>query len=167
MKITDRFILFYGSVFSQWAATPFQENGKTFSTAEQYMMYHKAMLMGDIGTANAILDTTHPDEQKALGRKIKPWNQALWDEHKFNIVLQGNLLKFAQVPNAFSELMLHGKGRNFVEASPYDKIWGIGLGENDPDAQDPQKWKGENLLGKVLDEVYQTLYKRIYDEAHI
>ena len=63
--------------------------------------------------------------------------------------------------------MLYGKGRNFVEASPYDKIWGIGLGENDPDAQDPQKWKGDNLLGKVLDEVYQTLYKRIYDEAHI
>ena len=167
MKITDKFILFYGSVFSQWAATTFQENGKTFSTAEQYMMYHKAMLMGDTGTANAILDTTHPDEQKALGRKIKPWNQALWDEHKFDIVLQGNLLKFSQVPNAFSELMLYGKGRNFVEASPYDKIWGIGLGENDPDAQDPQKWKGANLLGKVLDEVYQTLYKRIYDEAHI
>lgn len=164
MKLTSKYVLFYGSIFSQWANTPFTENGITFVTAEQYMMYHKAMLMGDTDTANKILDTTQPDEQKALGRKIKPWDQDLWEANKYKIVLQGNLLKFSQVPDALDSIMHCGKGRTFVEASPYDKIWGIGLGEDDPAAQDPQKWNGQNLLGKVLDEVYQTLYKRIYHE---
>ncbi len=163
MKLTQKFVLFYGSVFSQWANTPFVENGITFVTAEQYMMYHKAMLMGDTDTANKILDTTQPDEQKALGRKIKPWDQDRWETNKYKIVLQGNMLKFSQVPDALDSLMHCGKGRTFVEASPYDEIWGIGLGENDPDALDPAKWNGQNLLGKVLDEVYQTLYKRIYE----
>lgn len=46
---------------------------------------------------------------------------------------------------------------NFVEASPYDKVWGVGLAEENPLILDEKNWRGENLLGKVLDKVKETL----------
>lgn len=161
MFYNDKYVFFYGSVFSQWAATPFTENGRTFATAEQYMMYHKATTMGDMETAKKIMDTTHPDEQKALGREIKPWIQEKWDAVKYQIVVGGNILKFSQNPDAFEQIMTLGKGRHFVEASPTDKIWGIGLSERDPRCLDEANWQGQNLLGKALDETYNYLYNKV------
>lgn len=157
MKITDKYVFFYGSVFSQWADTPFTENGVEFCTAEQYMMYHKATLMGDHKTANQILETSDPAVQKKLGRQITPWVQRLWDDNKYNIVLTGNLLKFSQNKQAYDFLEKYGSNRTFVEASPYDKIWGIGLAENDIRCLDKNAWEGLNLLGKVITEVYTKL----------
>ena len=46
-----------------------------------------------------------------------------------------------------------------VEASPVDKIWGIGLAADNPDAQNPLKWKGQNMLGFALMEVRDELQK--------
>jgi len=137
------------SPFSQWYRCSFTVEGRPFGCAEQFMMHGKALLFGDATTAAKILAADHPREHKALGRKVKPFDDATWRREREAIVLAGNRAKFTQNP-ALRELLLATAGTTLVEASPYDRVWGIGLAESDPRAKDPAQWRGQNLLGKVL-----------------
>ncbi len=150
--MTEKFTFFWQnkSVFSQWHKSMFMENGQVFNCAEQYMMYHKAMLMGDIKTAQLILDAGYnPRKHKELGRQVTPFNAEVWENNCREIVYQANYLKFTQNTEML-EVLKTTKGTELVEASPYDKIWGIGLLETDPRAQDKSTWQGTNWLGEVL-----------------
>ena len=142
-KTTDK----YG-IFSQWYKSDFKDiNDIKYNCAEQFMMYQKAILFGDNDVANEILNETDPKNIKALGRKIKNFNQQEWDENKFEIVIAGNFYKFTQ-NNTLRDILLNTKDEIIAEASPFDKIWGIGLDEKI--AESGAEWKGENLLGKAL-----------------
>jgi len=149
-------ILFLKGYLSQWSKSPFKELGITFNCAEQYMMYKKASLFGDNETAKKILATNSPKEQKRLGRQVKNFDEKIWNSHKVKIVLRGNLLKFSQNPDLKKELLATGD-ELLAEANPYDKVWGIGLTAIDKDALYPHKWKGQNLLGKILMKVREEL----------
>ncbi len=144
------------SPFSQWFRCVFSEAGNTFNCAEQYMMHGKAMLFDDAAVAETILAAAHPREHKALGRKVKPFDDKRWKLAREQIVLAGNRAKFTQNPE-LKELLLATKGTELVEASPYDKIWGIGLAASDPRTQDPAQWKGQNLLGRILTQLREEL----------
>lgn len=156
MKITNTHVFFWDGPFSQWYNSPFYEDGILFQTAEHYMMYFKAVLFADQATAKLILEAKSPRDVKALGRQIKNFDSAIWDKFKLQIVIKGNLLKFSQNSVLLSLLQTHAD-KTFVEASPYDKIWGIGLDENDERCLDESKWLGQNLLGKALDVVVHKL----------
>lgn len=144
------------SPFSQWYRCSFTVDGKAFTCAEQFMMHGKAMLFGDTGVAAKILAADHPRDHKALGRKVKPFDDATWRREREAIVLAGNRAKFGQNP-ALRELLLATAGTTLVEASPYDRIWGIGLAATDPRAQDPNTWRGQNLLGAILTKLRDEL----------
>jgi ribA/ribD-fused uncharacterized protein len=137
------------SPFSQWYRCRFEVGGNVFSCAEQYMMHGKALLFGDTAIAAQILATTQPREHKALGRKVAGFDDATWKREREAIVLAGNRAKFTQNAD-LRELLLATRGTTLVEASPRDRIWGIGLAASDPRARDPGQWRGQNLLGKVL-----------------
>jgi len=137
------------SPFSQWYRCSFSVDGQSFSCAEQYMMHGKAVLFGDQEVALEILVADHPRQHKALGRKVKGFDDAVWRRTREGIVVSGNRAKFTQ-NLALRELLLATRGTTLVEASPYDRIWGIGLAASDPRAQDARQWKGQNLLGKIL-----------------
>jgi ribA/ribD-fused uncharacterized protein len=144
---------------SQWYYSPFQDDeGIIYNCSEQYMMYHKAKLFNDNLIAEYILNTTLPYEQKKLGKKVKNFNQKIWNEQCESIVFTANLLKFSQNPK-LKEMLLNTKDTILVEASPYDNIWGIGLSESDKRALDSKKWLGENKLGKILINVRNILKK--------
>ena len=142
--------------FSQWYRCTFTVGENTFNCAEQYMMHGKALLFADRETAAKILAADHPRQHKALGRKVKPFDDATWKRERAAIVRAGNHAKFTQNAELLGQL-LATKGTTLVEASPYDKIWGIGLAATDPRAQDPAQWKGQNLLGKILTELRDQL----------
>ena len=144
------------SPFSQWYACSFRAGTLTFNCAEQYMMHGKAMLFADEAVAAEVMAAVHPREHKALGRKVKRFDDAVWKRERETIVLAGNRLKFTQNP-ALLELLLATKGTELVEASPYDRIWGIGLAATDPKAQNPATWRGQNLLGKILTQLRDEL----------
>lgn len=141
---------------SQWWPSPFTENGVTFKTAEHYMMAGKAKLFNDQEMFERIVAKESPKDVKDLGRQIRDFDADEWDKYKFSIVRQGNLLKFSQDEKLEDFLVKTGK-KVIVEASPVDKIWGIGLAENDEDAKNPATWRGENLLGFALMEVRDEL----------
>ncbi|MBB4806961.1 ribA/ribD-fused uncharacterized protein [Chryseobacterium defluvii] len=144
------------SCFSQWFTCEFEENGISYKTAEHYMMAGKARLFDDDIICNEILKSNDPDMVKKLGRKVKNFDNQLWDEHKYEIVRKGNLLKFSQ-NQKLRDFLLSTENKILVEASPYDKVWGIGMLENNPKAENPLEWNGENLLGFALMEVRDEL----------
>jgi hypothetical protein len=84
--------------------------------------------------------------------------QLFGTKKKFEAVIKGNIAKFSQ-NEKLKEFLLNTQEKILVEASPYDKIWGIGMDENDKDILDPSKWKGENLLGKALMKVREIIKK--------
>lgn len=98
-------------------------------------------------------------EIKKLGREVKNYDDAIWSEKRFNVVSVANREKFTQNEDLYKVLMAT-TGTTLVEASPYDKIWGIGLGEGDPNIKDRNKWKGLNLLGQVLTNLRVHLEQR-------
>ena len=137
------------SCLSQWYPCSFTEDNIVYATAEHYMMAKKAELFGDDAQKEAILASSHPNEAKKLGRGVRNFDQTIWESHCLDIVTQANVAKFSQnLP--LKQFLLQTEGRILVEASPVDKIWGIGLAKDDKRVQNPLQWKGENLLGFAL-----------------
>lgn len=137
------------SCLSQWWPAPFTVDGERFASAEHYMMWRKALLFGDPGTAELIVAAPHPHRAKALGRQVPGFDQHAWERERFGIVVEGSVAKFGQHPELRDFLLATGE-RVLVEASPTDRIWGIGLAADDERAADPGTWRGQNLLGFAL-----------------
>lgn len=164
------FLFFYGhtndkkeinkSSLSQWYIKDFKENDLIFNCMEKYMMYNKALLFDDKNIANEILNTNHPKAIKELGRKVKNFNDEAWDKMKYKIVFTGNYYKFSQNTD-LRNFLLSTKNKVLVEASPYDKVWGIKMRYDDENIENPFFWKGENLLGFALMQVRDEI-KRVY-----
>lgn len=145
------------SCFSQWYIAPFtDENGIEYHTAEHFMMAAKARVFEDKAVLAEILASKDPKEVKALGRKITPFDPTIWDLYKYEIVKQGNLLKFSQ-NEAMRNVLLTTGDSVIVEASPFDAIWGIGLSEKNEKSLLAETWRGKNLLGFALMEVRDAL----------
>lgn len=142
--------------FSQWYDAPFTEDDVQYMTAEHYMMAEKAKLFEDTDCYQKIIHAKNPGEAKALGRTVKYFDDETWVANRFDIVVRGNLLKFSQNPTLGDFLVNTGK-RVLVEASPVDKVWGVGLAADNPNIENPNNWKGLNLLGFALMEVREQL----------
>ncbi|KAI1821956.1 DUF1768-domain-containing protein [Xylaria intraflava] len=183
---------------SQWYAQPFRDRAdptKIYATAEHYMMHHKALLFGDAEIAAEILKATSPRSVKALGRKVRGFDGAVWAQEREKIVTEGNWCKFSLpvVENSeeareekkggddnddsglrtwrlgdgkaaqtiqtrsFRDVLLATGTRELVEASPFDRIWGIGFAAKSAESK-RDKW-GMNLLGKCLMSVREQFRK--------
>ena len=162
-----KYLLFWGhrkshdgtitaSCFSQWWHQSFEVDGITYPTAEHFMMAEKARLFNDKEAELRILKSASPGAAKSIGREVKRFDQKIWDENRLKIVVKGNYHKFSQNPD-LKTFLLNTKKRVLVEASPLDKIWGIGLDKTNEFATIPVKWKGLNLLGFALMEVRDKL----------
>lgn len=154
----EEFEFFWNGPFSQWLRCRFVVDGVKYNCAEQYMMAEKARLFGDKKMERAIMKSTSPREQKAFGRKVKNFNVHKWESVARDIVYKGNYAKFTQDKKLLKVLLLT-KGTTIVEASPYDKIWGIGLRKDDKRAQSRSTWQGKNWLGEVLTKLRDDLLK--------
>lgn len=140
------------SCFSQWYGAPFTVHGRRYPTAEHFMMAEKAALFGDHATRELVLQAPNPGAAKALGRQVRGFNEETWLENRFSIVIRANQAKFTQ--NLELGLFLKQTGsRVLVEASPVDRIWGIGLAQDDDKVHNPNLWRGLNLLGFALMQV--------------
>jgi ribA/ribD-fused uncharacterized protein len=142
--------------FSQWFEAGFEVDGQHYLTAEHFMMAEKARLFGDEATRVRILACRTPAEAKKLGRTVEAFNDAIWESARSDIVVRANLAKFSQ-NLAMRDYLLATGNRVLVEASPVDRIWGIGLAANDMAALHPGTWQGLNLLGFALMEVRSRL----------
>ena len=130
-KVTDTLYLFYHGPFSQWHPCTFVYEAVQYNCAEQAMMAAKAKLFGDLEILAQTLATADPREQKALGRKVRNFEPAKWKEVCRQLVTEINFCKFSQNHELKAELLNTGD-RIIAEASPRDRVWGIGVGVNNP-----------------------------------
>ncbi len=144
------------SCFSQWYPAPFILDDVRYASAEHYMMAEKAKLFNDIEVRNRIITASNPGSAKALGREVKGFDQDIWEQHRMDIVIRANIAKFSQNKELGNFLISTGN-RVLVEASPVDKIWGVGLSEQDNEIHNPLLWNGLNLLGFALMKVRSIL----------
>ncbi|MFJ7074418.1 NADAR family protein [Streptomyces sp. NPDC098781] len=144
------------SCLSQWWASPFTVDGVSYATAEHWMMAEKARLFGDPEAERQVLAAGHPSEAKKAGRLVRGFDDAVWKRERFRIVVEGSVHKFAAHADLRGYLLGTGE-RVLVEASPVDRVWGIGLAARDDGAGDPERWRGENLLGFALMEARERL----------
>ena len=140
------------SCLSQWYPAPFTVGGVRYATAEHYMMAGKARLFGDAEAERRVLADDDPGKAKSAGRRVGDFDEATWAAHRYDLVVVANDAKFGQNPPL--RRFLDGTGDHvLVEASPHDRIWGIGLSADQPEARTPTEWRGENLLGFALMDV--------------
>ncbi|WP_303765558.1 NADAR domain-containing protein [Ruminococcus flavefaciens] len=145
----------YGA-FSNWAPTPFNVDGVSFSTAEQYIMYRKCLTFGDTVTAEKLLSSDSPREQKALGREAAGYIDSVWAGIRQTVAIRGLYAKFSQ--DAELKRLLLGTGDAvLVECTSNDRIWACGLDRDDDDRLSADRWKGQNILGFALMEVRNML----------
>jgi ribA/ribD-fused uncharacterized protein len=154
---TNNYVFFYGGIFSQWYSYDMEIDGVVYNTAEQYMMAMKADYFGDTASLQKIMATNDPSEQKAQGRMVKGFDAEAWNAVSRGFVYKANLAKFS---GDLKQYLLDTGDREIVEASPYDKIWGIGMSVGHPDILDKSKWQGKNWLGECIMNVRETLRDR-------
>ena len=167
INLTDKYIAFWGGVFSNfypceikvdtdWWDKPTKEI--TFTSSEQYFMWQKAMWFNDQETADKIVLAKTPKEAKALGRQVRNFDEDEWKDARKYAMWNAVLLKFRQNKKLKECLLsVEFNGKHFVEGSPYDKIWGVGIRWDSNDIEDEKNWNGLNLLGKTLDRVRENL----------
>jgi ribA/ribD-fused uncharacterized protein len=144
------------SCLSQWWPAPFLIGDVRYPTAEHFMMAEKARLFGDEEVRAQILKAEGPKIAKQIGRQVRNFNESVWEEARSQIVVEGNYAKFSQ--NRELGVFLVSTGDQvLVEASPSDRVWGIGLGADSELAMNPERWRGLNLLGFALMEVRERL----------
>lgn len=144
------------SCLSQWWPSPFTVSGVSYATAEHWMMAEKARLFKDADAERQALAADHPSLAKKAGRLVRGFDNAAWERERFRIVVEGSVHKFGAHPELRAFLLGTGD-RVLVEASPVDRVWGIGLAARDEGADDPERWRGPNLLGFALMEARERL----------
>ena len=194
--VTDKHVFFYKKWLSNFEICKFlwsyTDNERkvhtgTFVCTEQAFMWAKALHFGDLEIAYQIYQESHaekpsPGKCKKLGRQVKDYNDEEWSNVRYEVMRNVNLAKYRQNKDLRKKLFnpdFHNK--TFVEASPIDTIWGIGMDISNDKIVDPKNWKGQNLLGKALTEVRDIIahegmckvkdlikYLKQYDpEAHV
>lgn len=158
MRTVQGMTLFWrtAEVFSNWNLGAFTVEGRSFNCAEQFMMFTKAMLFGDVQIANQIMAESNPRKQKALGRQISGYVDAVWQSQAEDLMFPGLFAKFIQDADRKAAILATGDTL-LVEASPDDVVWGIGLEESDPRCLNPEEWLGQNKLGRVLTRVRDAI----------
>ena len=169
MLVTDKYVFFWGGIFSNWNTVPsgirFELFGEKYDlpTSEHVFMLLKALCFGDQEVIEELKKVSSPKDAKRLGRKVKGFSEDVWKEKREDAMMFAVRQKILSDPSFLRVLTSSEyKGKTFVEASPYDKIWGIGMEESDPEVTDETKWKGLNLLGKTL-----TTLRDEYSSSHI
>ena len=158
LKVYDKHIAFWGSAFSNFYPCKFNLDDELWISSEQFFMACKARCFDDHESYKEIRKATTPEQAKKLGRKVKGFDDKIWDKVKYEIMLAGVYAKFSQNED-LKEFILSPEfeGKYFVEGSPFDGVWGVKIDYRNSDIDDPEKWRGENLLGKVLNKVRERL----------
>ena len=158
LKIYDKHVAFWGSAFSNFYPCKINLDDELWISSEQFFMACKARCFDDMDAFYEIKKATTPEQAKKIGRKVKGFDDKIWDKVKYEIMLAGVYAKFSQNKDLKAFILSpEFENKDFVEGSPFDGIWGVKMSYENPDIDNPENWNGENLLGKVLNKVREKI----------
>ena len=166
---SETHIYFYRGAFSNFATCrngcAIEINGSviSFKTSEHALMALKAVEFGDTVALKRIIEAKYPGDARRIGRHIKGYNNDTWSRVRYDRMKQCLVAKYTQNEYYKNELLKTGD-KVLVDASPTDKIWGVGVGIGDRALYSESTWNGQNLLGRCLMEVRSEIAKCNYDE---
>ena len=157
----EKMIPFFTKVspFSNHHPCHFKINGCSFNCSEQFYMWSKAAFFGDTTRATQIMSTADPGQQKRLGKQVHGFDQQHWDKVKWHYMVKACTAKFTQNQHLRLQLF-QTRGTTLVEASPYDKCWGVGLAATNPKILDRKLWPGQNWMGLLLTKLREELLRK-------
>lgn len=171
MKETDTHIYFYGTsdIYSNFHPARFDaeifhhsfETGRklfSFNCSEQMFMALKAVHFNDMESLDLIMKAVLPQTQKAIGRKIREFDDEEWEGVRFDYMCIAVTQKFKNIPH-LRKRIIESYPKKLVEATSNDRIWGIGIDLWDNRIYDESKWEGENLLGEALEHARDLIMK--------
>lgn len=175
IRCTDKYAYFYQDtpLSNWWTSPPILHDGHSFLSSEGVFMYEKAKGMGDEEYAlmihQADTDTSLTEKErfskvKKLGKKCK-WDEAIYIEKREEWMYTALTAKF-KVDKAFRDVLMaeEYRGLTFVEASPWDKIWGIKSRATQAILDNGEAaWQGLNLLGKLLTRLRDEMIEKPLD----
>ena len=149
--VTDTHVYFWSNWLSNFKVCKIVDPSTNieFTTTEQLYMWYKADFFKDEVTRKKLEITMTAREAKNLGREVANYNEQLWECVRYGYMVYVNYLKYTQNDD-LKQKLLDTKNKVLVEASPIDRIWGVGLAANNPLILDEKNWTGRNLLGKSL-----------------
>jgi len=167
MRLENSYCFFWKARIANWHVCNFTMECldgviRKFTSSEQAYMYLKAEIFNDDLSKYAILfEKSDQEKVQELGQKVKNFRQDIWNDYREICMFKACYAKFSTNQEE-KENFLKLKGFKFVEASPFDTIWGVGLSSKDDDILDEKNWRGLNLLGKCLDKVMEKLINEIF-----
>lgn len=141
---------------SNWSPSPFELDGQSFTSVEQYIMYRKCKVFGDEKCASAVLATDDVAAQQAIGRAASGYNEHIWGGMRQMVAFRALMAKFTQNEDLRQQLLQTGDAV-LVECASSDRVWACGVRLNDEKRFDASNWKGDNILGFALMEVREKL----------
>ena len=141
---------------SNWYLASFDLEGIHFTSTEQYIMYKKCLIFGDVDAAKEVLATNDTAEQQKIGRNAKGYNGFVWSGMRQMIAFRGLMAKFEQNDDLRQKL-IDTDDAILVECAGSDKVWACGIKLDDDMRFDSANWSGENILGFALMEVRSLL----------
>lgn len=141
---------------SNWYKSDFTVDGVKFSSAEQYIMYKKCLILGESVLASQILDIDDPAEQKRIARNTTNYSETLWGGRRQAVVMRGLYAKFSQNDELRQKLLDTGDAF-LVECSWADRTWACGQDLSSREKAYMPRWRGKNILGFTLMEVRDML----------
>ena len=141
---------------SNWYRSDFELDGIKYSSVEQYIMYQKCVLFGDVESAEKVMNAEYPDEQQSIARNATGYIENAWRGYRQIIAQKALFAKFSQNEDLKEKLLATGDAW-LVECARTDKNWACGISLYDDQRFDASKWFGMNILGfalmKVRDEI--------------
>lgn len=138
--------------FSNMSQHPIDVDGVRYPTVEHYFQAMKAKEFEDTEMLDKIVKAKTPKAVKAMGKKVKNFVKEVWDAKRDEIMRTGVRSKFIQHPELRKQLLETGD-RQIGEADARNLYWGIGTAVTSEKSKHPDKWRGQNKMGKLLMEL--------------
>lgn len=136
------------SPWSNFHYSPFEIDGKQFTTAEHWIQSTKATFFQDKKIAEAIINCNTALEAKRWGYKVQGFDPKIWNEKGYDLCLPGIKAKYKQNPTLLN--MLKTTAPQLLLESTNDKTWGIGVPLKETDALNKDKWHNTGWLSSML-----------------